>query len=107
MGKRGLITAVIVALGGLAVCLLPVSARAVASGSSANAQITDQINDNDEVTVPGNVRPEATARNDRGAVPDDFPLDHLLLQLRGSPLRERALEQLLNQLEDPASPNYH
>ncbi len=40
-------------------------------------------------------------------MPDDFPLDHLLLQLRRSPLRERALEQLLDQLEDPASPNYH
>src|SRR5271170_772835 len=107
MGKRGLTIAVIVALGGLAVCLLPVSARAIAGGPSATAQITDQINDNDVVTVPGNVRPEATARNDRGRVPDDFPLDHLLLQLRRSPLREHALEQLLDQLEDPTSPYYH
>src|SRR5271154_5121789 len=107
MGKRGLTIAVIVALGGLAVCLLSVSARAIAGGSSATAQITDQIDDNDLVTVPGNVRPEATARNDRGLEPDDFPLDHLLLQLRRSPLRKRALERLLDQLEDPASPNYH
>ena len=107
MGKRGLTIAIIVALGALALCLLPVSARAIAGGSSATAQITDQINYNDLITVPGNVRPEATARNDRGLVPDDFPLDHLLLQLRRSPLRERALERLLDQLEDPASPNYH
>src|SRR5277367_6928839 len=107
MGKRGLTIAVIVALGGLAVCLLSVSAHAIAGGSSATAQITDQINDNDLITVPGNVRPEATARNDRGLEPDDFPLDHLLLQLRRSPLREHALEQLLDQLEDPTSPNYH
>ena len=107
MGKRGLTIAVIIALGGLAVCLLPTTTRAIAGGSSATAQITDQINDNDLVSVPGNVRPEATARNDRGLEPDDFPLDHLLLQLRRSPLRERALERLLDQLEDPASPNYH
>ncbi len=53
MGKRDLIMAVIVALGGLAVCLLPVSARAIAGGSSATAQITDQINDNDVVTGTG------------------------------------------------------
>lgn len=59
------------------------------------------------VTLWGNTRPEANAANDRGPVPDSFRLEHLMLQLRRTPERERALEQLIDQLHDPKSPNYH
>ncbi len=107
MGRRIWVVAIVAAIGGLAVCSLPIAARALSGATSAPDQITDPINDNDVVSIPGNIRPEATAANDRGRVPDDFPLDHLLLLLRRSPQRERALEQLLGELEDPNSPNYH
>ncbi|MGC2277516.1 MAG: protease pro-enzyme activation domain-containing protein, partial [Candidatus Binatus sp.] len=93
--------------GGLIAGILPLSARALSGAASAPAKITDPINDNDLIAVPGNVRPEATATNDRGLVAADFPLDHLLLQLRRSPQRRRGLEKLLGELEDPSSPNYH
>ncbi len=107
MGKRIWVIAIILAIGGLAVCSLPISAGALYGATSAPAQITDPINDNEVISIPGNIRPEATAANDRGRVPDDFPLDHLILLLRRSPQRERALDQLLGELEDPKSPNYH
>src|ERR1700685_568913 len=107
MGKRIWFMAIALALAGLAWCILPISARSFSAAALAPAQITESINDDDVVAVPGNVRPEATAANDRGRVADDFPLDHLILLLRRSPQQERQLEQLLAELEDPTSPNYH
>ena len=38
---------------------------------------------------------------------DGFPMAHLLLQLRRPPEQETALEQFLDELQDPASPNFH
>jgi len=107
MSKRIWIVAIVLAIGGMAVGIIPISARALSEATSAPAQITDPINDNDVVSIPGNIRPEAAAANDRGRVADNFPLDHLMLLLRRSPQRERALDQLLGELEDPKSPNYH
>ena len=59
------------------------------------------------VTLNGNTHPHATAANDRGPVADDFPMEHMLLQLRRSPEQEQALQQLVDQLHDPKSPNFH
>ena len=73
----------------------------------ARALITQQIDENNLVTLAGNTRPEATAANDRGAVADSFPMEHLWLQLRRSPEREQALDKYLDELSDPKSPNYH
>ncbi len=59
------------------------------------------------VTLRGNTRREAMPGNDLGRVADDFPLDHLMLQLRRTPEREQALEQFIQELHDPASPHFH
>jgi subtilase family serine protease len=59
------------------------------------------------VALPGNTRPEANAKNDRGIVSDDFPLDHMLLQLKRSPEREAALVQYIDELHDAHSANFH
>src|SRR5208282_8703 len=107
MSKRIWVVAIVLAIGGLAVGILPISARALSGASSALDQITDPINDNEVIATPGNTRPEATTANDRGRVPDDFSLDHLILLLRRSPQRERQLQKLLGELEDPSSPDYH
>ena len=50
--------------------------------------ITQEINDNNMVTLHGNVRSQANAANDRGAVADDLPMEHLLLQLQRPPRAE-------------------
>jgi subtilase family serine protease len=105
MGRRIAIAALVLAIGAILVWTLPSSARGVATFGTA--QITVPVDDNDLAVVAGNVRPEATAANDRGPVADSFPLDHLLLLLRRSPVRERELKNLINELEDPNSPVYH
>src|SRR5580698_10483316 len=80
----------------------------VARAQSAPAPlITEAVSDTKLVTLAGNTRPEANAANDRGAVAADFPLEHLLLQLRRSPAQEQALDNYIDEMQDPKSPNYH
>ena len=79
----------------------------VGAVSQPRAVITETINESKLVTLAGNTRPEATAANDRGAVADSLPMEHLWLQLRRSPEQEQALDKYLDELQDPKSPNYH
>ncbi|HUE05070.1 MAG TPA: protease pro-enzyme activation domain-containing protein [Bryobacteraceae bacterium] len=69
--------------------------------------ITQPINEQQLFTLQGNTRPEAIAANDRGRVPDSMPIEHMLLQLQRSAAQEQAVDTLIDQLQDPASPNYH
>src|SRR5271154_4627202 len=78
-----------------------------AAGGQSRALITEPVSDHALVKLAGNTRPEATAANDRGAVAADFPMDHMLLQLRRAPEQEQALDQYIEELEQPKSPNYH
>jgi hypothetical protein len=73
----------------------------------ARPMITQSIVETSLVRLFGNVRPEAVAANDRGRVPDNFSMEHMLLQLKRPPAQEQALNQLIEQLHDPASPNFH
>ena len=85
-------------------------------GSGADAQtggrsrplVTQAINENARVTLAGNTRPEALASaNDQGAVADNTPLAHMMLQLRRPTEQEAALNTLIDQLHDRNSPNFH
>ncbi len=69
--------------------------------------IREPIDETKLVTLYHNTRPEANAENDRGRVPDNYAMDHLLLQLKRSPEREAALRQYIDQLHDRNSPNFH
>jgi hypothetical protein len=44
--------------------------------------VTQTVDRNRTLILPGNTRPEANARNDRGPVADDFSMQHLQLLLR-------------------------
>ncbi len=94
----------------LAICALIILTcvrAAFGAGSQTPPLISAAIDENALVTLAGNTRPEATAANDRGAVADDLPMEHMLLQLRRSSEQEQAFEKYLDELEDPKSPNYH
>ena len=92
--------------------LLPVptfapSAFAQTSPELAQLLITQPVVDGNLVVLSGNTRPEAREpANDRGIVSDGLPLEHMMLQLRRSADRERALVSLIDQLHDRKSPNY-
>ena len=76
-------------------------------GDSSRVLIVQPIDESKLVTLSGNTRPEATSENDRGEVPDNFQMQHLLLQLKRAPASEAAFAQYIEQLTDKSSPNFH
>src|SRR5579871_312190 len=85
---------------------LPPSLRAQPSGRPL-PMILERIDDSRLVSLAHNTRPEATPTNDLGRVADDFPMQHMLLQLKRSPERDAALDDYIAQLHDSSSPNFH
>ena len=70
-------------------------------------RVTSFIDDEQRVTLHGNVHPSASARYDAGAVSSDFPMEHMLLTLLPDSAQEETLKQLLEEQQDMASPYYH
>src|ERR1700761_7412561 len=94
----------------LVVCSLlatAISATAIAQHTPKVSLVRSEINDNKTVTFHGNVRPEVTAENDRGAVDDDMPLAQMELLLARSPESQAAFTQYVEDLQNPKSPNFH
>jgi len=70
-------------------------------------RITATIDARHSVLIRGSVPRQAEPRYDRGAVEPDFRLANITLFLSRSADQQAALDQLLAELQDPASPNYH
>src|SRR6266852_7612201 len=79
----------------------------VDSGLRAHPRITQSIDGNDRVVLEGNTHPEARPANDRGAVANDFAMEHMLLQLKRSPDQEQAVQQFIDELQTKGSPSFH
>jgi subtilase family serine protease len=75
--------------------------------ASSTPRVTETLNENDLVSLPGNTHPLALPKYDQGAVPDNLPLEHMFVVLRRDPAQEKALEDLTDELQDPDSANYH
>lgn len=94
--------------------LAVLSIIAVSTGSSVFAQsastqrtlITQSIDETQLVTLAGNTRKEMTFANDRGAVADHLVLE-MYLQLNRAPKVQQDMDDLVNQLHDPKSAQYH
>jgi len=70
-------------------------------------RINATIDARHSVVVRGSAPPQAQPKYDQGAVEPDFRLGNITLMLRPSAAQQAALEQLLAEQQDPASPNYH
>jgi Pro-kumamolisin, activation domain len=68
--------------------------------------ITQPIDETKLVRLARNTRPEANAKNDRGAEPDGFLMDHMLLQLKRDPQVEQEFAAYVETLTDKSSPNF-
>src|ERR1700691_2093457 len=84
-----------------------VASAQVESTQPSQQLITQAIDESKLVTLAGNTRPEANAANDRGAVAGNLPMEHMQLQLQLPVEKEQQLEQLIQELQDPSSPNFH
>ncbi len=92
----------------LSVALLPIlPLLAGAQTAASRARITDRVNTSVLMTLQGNTHPLARAQYDQGAAPPSLPMDRMLLMLKRSPDQEAALQMLLEQQQEPSSPNYH
>ncbi len=83
---------------------------AVSNGTaqwSSSPLIRQPIDNAVRVTLQGSVHPLALPRFDRGAVPDSFAADRMLLLLKRSSAREMALLQFMRDAHTPGHPNYH
>ncbi len=86
---------------------------ALAAGPTAHAQtappvlITQNVDESKLVTLGGNTRPEAKAKNDLGRVDDNLVMEHLQLLLKRSPQQEQDLDTFINDLHDQSSPGFH
>ncbi|MGH7046466.1 MAG: S53 family peptidase [Stellaceae bacterium] len=96
----GLAAAVLIALAALPEGAAPVAAQ-------PQGLITQPIDATRLVALAGNTRPEANAANNRGAVAANLQMAHMLLLLHRSAAREAALDQALDDLQNPHSPGYH
>src|SRR5712664_278151 len=85
----------------------PVVHAQIDSGLHARPRITQSINEMDRVALTGNTHPEARLANDRGVVAKNFPMEHMLFQLKRSSEQEKALQQFIDELLTKGSPNFH
>ncbi len=70
-------------------------------------RITSFIDDDQRVTLRGNVHPLAQAQYDAGAVAPDFPMEHMLLTLLPDANQQEVLNQFVDAQYNPESPYYH
>jgi len=79
----------------------------LAAQSRRQPLIQERIDESVRHTLVGNTRPEANRQNDRGAVADSLPMEHMLLQLHRPPEQEDALRALIDDLHNASSPKFH
>src|SRR5581483_6706363 len=84
-------------------------ALAIGAGNllAQRSRITAPINDSQRVTLTGHVHPRALPEYDRGRVTPSMELPRVTLSLRQSANQQTELDALLEQQQDPASPEYH
>ncbi len=89
--------------------LILFASRSIAQNNPAPtpARITQAVDENNLVTLSGNVHPLARAQFDRGPASSDLALNRMLLVLSRSPEQASGLLALLDQQQDKSSPQYH
>ncbi len=83
------------------------STAAVGQGVAPTVQVVNKINENNLATLKGNTVPAANAKNDRGPVSPDLPMNDLILVLSRSPQQQAAFDKFVASQYDAKSENYH
>jgi subtilase family serine protease len=83
------------------------SAISPAQQATTAARIVGPIDENQLVTLKGNVNPQANAKNDRGPVSDSLPMAGLTLLLSRTPEQQAAFDAYVQSEYESGSPNFH
>ena len=86
---------------------LSLSFRLFGQSSSTGPLVTQAVNENLRVQLPGGTHPLARAEFDQGPVPDTMPVAHRFLVLNRPQDVQAALDQFRAGLTNPSSANYH
>ena len=70
-------------------------------------RLTARIDNSRRVVLRGNINPRARAEFDRGAVADSLKITGVTLHLQPSSSQQSTLKQLLEEQQNPSSPNFH
>jgi len=76
-------------------------------GAQVRPRIVGRPDDGVVVRIPGSTHPAVARATEVGRAPGDLPMERMLMHLRSSPEQAAALDQLLAEQQDPASPRYH
>jgi hypothetical protein len=90
----------------LAITILT-AATLAASAQSASPRIRGPIEPIPSVTLPGSLNPHIRDAEDLGPLPPDITIPGITLVLSRSPQQQAALDQLLAEQTNPASPLFH
>ncbi|HXM42256.1 MAG TPA: protease pro-enzyme activation domain-containing protein [Bryobacteraceae bacterium] len=94
-------------LGGRVTGCLALIGVCLAPALRAADRITVTIDNNLRVALPGHVSPRIQSGVDQGPVDPSMQLPLVTMALQPSASQQAALDRLLAQQQDPASPNYH
>ena len=72
-----------------------------------SSRIPQRIDNNRVSIVRGNVHRLAQAAFDRGPVEESLPIERMTIVLKPTSEQQAALDALLQEQQDPSSPNYH
>jgi subtilase family serine protease len=70
-------------------------------------RISEPIDSNQKIALPGNIHPLAKPEYDQGPVEPTLPFSSVTVVMAPSPSQQAALDQLLAEQQDRTSPNYH
>jgi pseudomonalisin len=70
-------------------------------------RITRFVDDEQRVTLSGNVHPMAVTQYDAGVVSSNYRMDRMVLTLLPDAMQQEALTQLIDAQHNPESPYYH
>lgn len=73
----------------------------------AQPVLVQPVIESQTVTLRNSTHRLARPEFDRGAAPPSLPMSNILLVLKRAPEQEAQLQQLLDEQQDPSSPNYH
>src|SRR5271166_699218 len=77
------------------------------SGLAQQTRIAQKIDNTQRVTLTGQVHPKALPEFDQGRVSPSLAISYVTIELAKSPSQQTGLDQLLQDQQNPASPNYH
>jgi len=97
-----LFAALLIGLAGIAVSFTPAAAQNILPD-----RITATVSNSSRAVIPGSVSPRVSTATDLGPAPEQTLLQGMSLRFTPSPAQQAALDQLLADQQNPASPRYH